>query len=52
MAAEFPGLRLAVGTLSILRVRVERADRRTAGRAMALAPLVGAGVVLGGIDRG
>lgn len=47
MAAEFPGLRLAVGTLSILRVRVERADRRTAGHAMALAPLVGAGIGAG-----
>lgn len=41
-----PGLRLAVGTLSILRVRVELADRRTAGRAMACAPLVGAGIGL------
>ena len=41
---EFPGLRLAIGTLSILRVRVEAADRRTAGRAMACAPLVGAGI--------
>jgi adenosylcobinamide-GDP ribazoletransferase len=44
MATRLPGLRLAVGTLSILRVRVEDADRRTAGRAMALAPLVGAGI--------
>ena len=42
--ADLPGLRLAVGTLSILRVRVEAADRRTAGRAMACAPLVGAGI--------
>jgi len=41
-----PGLRLAVGTLSILRVRVEAADRATAGRAMACAPLVGAGIGL------
>jgi adenosylcobinamide-GDP ribazoletransferase len=40
----FPGPRLAIGTLSILRVRVEAADRGTAGRAMACAPLVGAGV--------
>jgi adenosylcobinamide-GDP ribazoletransferase len=39
-----PGLRLAVGTLSILRVRVEAADRRTAGRAMACAPLVGGAI--------
>ena len=39
-----PGLRLAIGTLSILRVRVEAADRRTAGHAMACAPLVGAGI--------
>ena len=38
------GLRLAVGTLSILRVRVDAADRGTAGRAMACAPLVGAGI--------
>jgi adenosylcobinamide-GDP ribazoletransferase len=44
--AEFPGpgLRLAIGTLSILRARVEAADRGTAGRAMACAPLVGAGI--------
>ena len=41
---EFSGLRLAIGTLSILRVRVEAADRATAGRAMACAPLVGAGI--------
>jgi adenosylcobinamide-GDP ribazoletransferase len=47
MSARWPGLRLAVGTLSILRVRVEAADRRTAGRAMALAPLVGAGIGVG-----
>ncbi len=45
-SARLPGLRLAVGTLSILRVRVEAADRRTAGRAMACAPLVGAGIGL------
>ena len=43
-AARFPGLRLAIGTLSILRVPVEAADRGTAGRAMACAPLVGAGI--------
>jgi adenosylcobinamide-GDP ribazoletransferase len=42
--ADFPGLRLAIGTLSILRVRVEAADRHTAGRAMACAPFVGAGI--------
>jgi adenosylcobinamide-GDP ribazoletransferase len=42
--AQFPGLRLAIGTLSILRVRVDAADRGTAGRAMACAPLVGAGI--------
>ncbi|WP_051451651.1 adenosylcobinamide-GDP ribazoletransferase [Actinospica robiniae] len=36
-----PGLRLALGTLSILRVPVDAADRRTAGRAMAWAPAVG-----------
>ena len=35
-------LRLALGTLTILRVRPPgRVDRRTAGRAMLLAPLVG-----------
>ena len=44
MALEFPGLRLAIGTLSILRIRVDAADRDTAGRAMACAPLVGAGI--------
>ena len=43
-AARFPGLRLAIGTLSILRVQVEAADRRTAGRAMACAPLLGLGI--------
>jgi adenosylcobinamide-GDP ribazoletransferase len=41
-----PGLRLAIGTLSILRVPVDAADRRTAGRAMACAPLVGLGLGL------
>ncbi|WP_219516323.1 adenosylcobinamide-GDP ribazoletransferase [Nonomuraea ceibae] len=35
------GLRFAVGTLSVFPVRVERVDREVAGRAMALAPLVG-----------
>ncbi|TMR07973.1 adenosylcobinamide-GDP ribazoletransferase [Nonomuraea turkmeniaca] len=35
------GLRFAVGTLSVFPVRVERADREVAGRAMTLAPLVG-----------
>lgn len=44
MSFDFPGLRLAIGTLSILRVRVDAADRGTAGRAMASAPLVGAGI--------
>ncbi len=35
-------LRLALGTLTVLRVRPpDRVDRRTAGRAMLLAPLVG-----------
>lgn len=38
------GLRLSIGTLSILRVRIDGADRATAGRAMACAPLVGAGI--------
>jgi adenosylcobinamide-GDP ribazoletransferase len=44
MASGFAGLRLAIGTLSIVRVRVDAADRSTAGRAMASAPLVGAGI--------
>ncbi|MEV4219765.1 adenosylcobinamide-GDP ribazoletransferase [Nonomuraea sp. NPDC049725] len=35
------GLRFAAGTLSVFPVRVERVDREVAGRAMALAPLVG-----------
>ncbi|KAB8192705.1 adenosylcobinamide-GDP ribazoletransferase [Nonomuraea phyllanthi] len=39
------GLRLAIGTLSVFPVRVERVDREVAGRAMALAPAVG--LVLG-----
>ncbi len=42
----WPGLRLAIGTLSVLRVPVDSADRRTAGRAMACAPLVGLGLGL------
>ncbi|MGW7482444.1 adenosylcobinamide-GDP ribazoletransferase [Nonomuraea muscovyensis] len=33
--------RLAIGTLTIFRVRVHRVDRRVAGRAMLLAPAVG-----------
>jgi len=42
------GLRLALTTLSVLPVRgPEQLDRRTAGRAMALAPFVG--LVLGGL---
>ncbi|MGA5700183.1 adenosylcobinamide-GDP ribazoletransferase [Peterkaempfera bronchialis] len=39
------GLRFAFGTLSVLRVRVDRWDRPTAGAAMLWAPLVG--LVLG-----
>ncbi|MEV0229150.1 adenosylcobinamide-GDP ribazoletransferase [Nonomuraea sp. NPDC050786] len=35
------GLKLAVGTLSVFPVRVERVDREVAGHAMALAPAVG-----------
>lgn len=35
------GLRFAVGTLSVLPVRVERVDRQVAGQAMTLAPAVG-----------
>lgn len=41
------GLRLAVGTLSVLPVRVTRVDRSTAGWAMTLAPAVG--LLLGGV---
>ncbi|GGL04133.1 adenosylcobinamide-GDP ribazoletransferase [Planomonospora parontospora] len=41
------GLRLAVGTLSVFPVRPGTVDRRAGGRAMALAPLVGA--LLGGV---
>ncbi|MEU4583738.1 adenosylcobinamide-GDP ribazoletransferase [Kitasatospora aureofaciens] len=44
------GLRFAFGTLSVLRVRVERWDRAAGGRAMTAAPVVG--VVLGGIAAG
>ena len=41
-AAVRDALRLALGTLTVLRVRPPgRVDRRTAGRAMLLAPLVG-----------
>jgi adenosylcobinamide-GDP ribazoletransferase len=46
MGSRLSGLRLSIGTLSILRVRVDAADRDTAGRAMACAPLVGAGIGL------
>ncbi|NUS09289.1 MAG: adenosylcobinamide-GDP ribazoletransferase, partial [Nonomuraea sp.] len=35
------GLRLAIGTLSAVPVRVERVDRAVAGQAMAAAPAVG-----------
>ncbi|MEV0820201.1 adenosylcobinamide-GDP ribazoletransferase [Nonomuraea rubra] len=35
------GLRFALGTLSVLPVRVERVDRQVTGQAMALAPAVG-----------
>ncbi|MFI6597000.1 adenosylcobinamide-GDP ribazoletransferase [Nonomuraea sp. NPDC050536] len=41
------GLRFAVGTLTAFPVRVERVDRRVAGQAMLLAPLVG--LALGGL---
>ncbi|MGW4651135.1 adenosylcobinamide-GDP ribazoletransferase [Kitasatospora sp. NPDC004289] len=41
------GLRFAFGTLTVLPVRVERWDRGSGGRAMALAPV--AGLVLGGL---
>ena len=34
-------LRLALGTFTVVPVRLPRVDRRTAGRAMVLAPLVG-----------
>lgn len=47
-----PGLRLAVGTLSILRVPVDAADRRTVGRAMAGAPVVGLGLGLAAAAAG
>ncbi|WP_101783165.1 adenosylcobinamide-GDP ribazoletransferase [Nonomuraea indica] len=35
------GARLAIGTLTVFRVRVDRVDRRAAGQAMLLAPAVG-----------
>ncbi|MFF2080466.1 adenosylcobinamide-GDP ribazoletransferase [Kitasatospora sp. NPDC058162] len=44
------GLRFAFGTLSVLRVRVERWDRAAATRAMTAAPVVG--VVLGAVAAG
>lgn len=44
------GLRFAFGTLSVLRIRVERWDRPTAGAAMLWAPLVG--LVLGALAGG
>ena len=46
-ALRFEALRFAFGTLSVLRVRVERWDRPTAGRAMLCAPVVG--IVLGAL---
>ncbi|WP_213457292.1 adenosylcobinamide-GDP ribazoletransferase, partial [Rhizomonospora bruguierae] len=44
------GLRLALTTFTVLPLRAGRVDRRAAGAAMAVAPLVGAalGLVLGG----
>ncbi|MFI6176974.1 adenosylcobinamide-GDP ribazoletransferase [Nonomuraea sp. NPDC051191] len=43
--AELPhGLRLAIGTLSAVPVRVERVDREVAGWAMVAAPAVGLGL--------
>ncbi|MBO1415982.1 adenosylcobinamide-GDP ribazoletransferase [Streptomyces sp. FH025] len=44
------GLRFAFGTLSVLRVRVERWDRPAGARAMAAAPVVG--LVLGAAAAG
>ncbi|WP_031071979.1 adenosylcobinamide-GDP ribazoletransferase [Streptomyces sp. NRRL WC-3742] len=44
------GLRFAFGTLSVLRVRVERWDRAAGARAMAAAPVVG--LVLGATAAG
>jgi len=44
------GVRFAFGTLSVLRVRVDRWDRETGGRAMVLAPVVG--LVLGVLAAG
>ncbi|MEO3871437.1 adenosylcobinamide-GDP ribazoletransferase [Nonomuraea sp. B12E4] len=41
------GMRMAVGTLSVFPVRVERVDREVAGQAMVLAPAVG--LALGGV---
>ncbi|WP_370094663.1 adenosylcobinamide-GDP ribazoletransferase [Streptacidiphilus sp. MAP12-20] len=49
-AALREALRFAFGTLSVLPVRVSRWDRPTAGRAMAIAPVVG--VVLGALAAG
>lgn len=51
-APPLDGLRLALGTLTAVPVRVGQADRATAGRAMALAPLVGAGLGLGAAVAG
>ena len=47
----FDGSRLALTTLTVLPVRAGRIDRQVAGRAMSLAPLVGAllGLVLAGV---
>ncbi|MFG2821101.1 adenosylcobinamide-GDP ribazoletransferase [Kitasatospora sp. NPDC048365] len=45
-----PGLRFAFGTLSVLRVRVDRWDREAGGAAMVVAPAVG--VVLGALAAG
>ncbi|WP_332262340.1 adenosylcobinamide-GDP ribazoletransferase [Streptacidiphilus rugosus] len=50
MLGLFEALRFAFGTLSVLPVRVSRWDRPTAGRAMAIAPVVG--VVLGALAAG
>jgi len=44
MSTGIAGLRLAIGLLTAVPVRVERTDRSTAGVAMTVAPLIGLGL--------
>jgi adenosylcobinamide-GDP ribazoletransferase len=52
--APLAGLRLAISTFTVIPVRAARVDRRSAGTAMILGPLIGAGLgsAVGGVGLG